>query len=237
MTSELTAITVAAASVGFLHTVLGPDHYLPFVMMSWARGWSMLKTSVITILCGLGHIASSVVLGLIGLSLGLALRQFEWLDSVRGNIAAWLLIAFGLVYMVWGLRRAYRKQPHHHSHIHIAEESHNHPHDHFADHAHIHDSEHPVSIVPWVLFVALVFGPCEALIPFLLYPAAQQGWYEIFVVVSVFGSVTIATMLGIILLARAGVNFLPLTKIQHFSHALAGAAILLCGLAVQFLGL
>ncbi len=77
MTAEQSALVITAASIGFLHTVLGPDHYLPFIMMSWARKWSRVKTIVITFLCGLGHIASSVVLGLIGVSMGLAVKKLD----------------------------------------------------------------------------------------------------------------------------------------------------------------
>ena len=71
MKAELNALIITAASIGFFHTILGPDHYLPFIMMSWARKWSALKTFLITFLCGLGHIASSVVLGLIGVAMGI----------------------------------------------------------------------------------------------------------------------------------------------------------------------
>lgn len=34
MTDNLTALTITAASVGFIHTLLGPDHYLPFIVMA-----------------------------------------------------------------------------------------------------------------------------------------------------------------------------------------------------------
>ena len=96
MNAELSALMITAASIGFLHTLLGPDHYLPFIMMSWARKWSRTKTLVITFLCGLGHIASSIVLGMLGVSLGIAVKKLEVIESSRGNVAAWLLIAFGL---------------------------------------------------------------------------------------------------------------------------------------------
>jgi nickel/cobalt exporter len=88
VTAELGALILTAASIAFFHTILGPDHYLPFIMMSWARKWSLVKTSLITLLCGLGHIASSVVLGLIGVSLGLAVKGLVDLESFRGNLAA-----------------------------------------------------------------------------------------------------------------------------------------------------
>ena len=237
MTGELGALIIAATSIAFFHTILGPDHYLPFIMMSWARKWTVLKTSLITLLCGLGHIASSVVLGLIGILLGLAVKGLVDFESFRGNLAAWLLIAFGLVYLVWGLRRALRNKPHEHSHAHVDKFIHKHVHSHSEEHVHIHDEEKNVSITPWVLFVIFVFGPCEPLIPILMYPAAKNSIFDVIVVTSVFGIVTIATMMGVVLISRTGINFLPMTKMQRFSHAIAGASIFLCGLAIQFLGL
>jgi len=237
MNKELGALLITAATIGFFHTILGPDHYLPFIMMSWSRRWSWLRTTVITVLCGLGHIGSSVALGLIGVSLGLAVKKLVVVESFRGNLAAWLLIAFGLAYLVWGLRRAYRNQPHRHSHWHIRKDSHAHEHSHHQEHAHVHNGESGRSIVPWALFVVFVFGPCEPLIPILMYPAAQSAWFALVMVTSVFGIVTIGTMLGVVLLARAGVSFVRFNSLQRFSHAIAGATICLCGLAIAFLGL
>lgn len=237
MTAELNALIITAASIGFFHTILGPDHYLPFVMMSWARKWSGLKTALITVLCGLGHIGSSIVLGLIGVSVGIAVNKMEFVEGFRGNLAAWLLIAFGLVYLVWGLRRAYRNRPHVHSHTHASEAEHTHHHDHHREHTHVHNDVTRASVAPWALFVIFVFGPCEALIPFLMYPALRgNGFGGVALVTFVFGAVTLVTMLSVVLFARAGVNFLPLAKVERFSHAIAGAAILICGLTIQFLG-
>ena len=237
MTVELNALIVTAASIAFFHTILGPDHYLPFIMISWARKWSGMKTTLITLLCGLGHIGSSVALGLIGVALGLAVNKLQIVESYRGNLAAWLIIAFGLVYLVWGLRRAYRRQPHMHGHSHATDVSHTHLHAHLREHTHIHDAKTTPSITPWALFVIFVFGPCEPLIPILMYPAAKNSLFGLLVVTCVFGIVTIATMLGMVLLSRAGVNFIRLARLQRFSHAIAGATICLCGLAIQFLGL
>jgi len=237
MTSELSALLITAASIGFFHTILGPDHYLPFVMISWARRWSAVKTTIITLLCGLGHIASSVVLGLIGVALGLAVSKLEIVESFRGNLAAWLLMAFGLTYLVWGLRQAYRSQPHTHNHTHGSQDTHTHTHSHFLEHAHIHNNKNAMSITPWVLFVIFVFGPCEPLIPILIYPAAKNSFFGLAAVTCIFGVTTIATMLSLVLLSRAGVNFIPSAGVQRFVHAIAGATILLCGLAIQLLGL
>jgi nickel/cobalt exporter len=236
MSAEITALIVTAATIGFFHTLLGPDHYLPFIMMAWSRKWSRKKTAAITLLCGLGHIGSSVLIGLIGVSLGLAVKKLEIVESARGNIAAWLLIAFGLAYMVWGLRRAYRNIPHTHHHTHTDADTHEHTHSHHSEHTHIHNNKKP-SITPWALFVIFVFGPCEPLIPILMYPAAKNSLSGLLIVTAVFGTATIATMLTIVMLSSTGVSFVPFKRLERFSHAIAGATILLCGLAIVFLGL
>src|SRR4030042_4322165 len=147
MSRELTVLMAAAASIGFFHTLFGPDHYVPFIIMSWARKWSGFKTALISFLCGVGHVGSSVVLGLVGVAMGLAVKKLEIVESVRGNIAAWLLIGFGLVYLAWGLRRAYQKKSHSHSHIHVDAE-HEHSHSHQLEHAHVHDEKSNMSITP-----------------------------------------------------------------------------------------
>jgi ABC-type nickel/cobalt efflux system permease component RcnA len=230
-------LIITAASIGFIHTLLGPDHYLPFVMISWARKWSGFRTTVITFLCGIGHVGSSVVIGLVGVALGIVVGKLEFLESVRGNIAAWLFIGFGLAYLVWGLRAGYRNKPHRHLHIHTPGVEHDHDHDHHQEHIHIHDNAEKVNITPWVLFLIFVFGPCEPLIPLLMYPAAKNSLSGMLMVTAVFAATTIGTMLVIVTLARRGVKLLDFGWMQRYSHAIAGATILLCGLAIQFLGL
>jgi nickel/cobalt exporter len=238
VTQELGTLLVAAGSIGFFHTLLGPDHYLPFIVLSWARKWSAARTAVITFLCALGHIGSSVLLGFLGVSLGLAVESLTGTESLRGRIAAWLFIAFGLIYLLWGIRHIYRSRPHRHAHSHLDDEhGHVHLHTHFGEHAHVHDVQSLKSLTPWILFTIFVFGPCEPLIPFLMYPAAKGSLFDLVTVTATFGTVTTLTMLATVFLGRAGVNFLPLRNVQRYSHALAGATILACGLAIEFLGL
>ena len=237
MSQELTVLAVTAASIGLLHTLLGPDHYLPFIVMARAREWSATKTMWITLLCGIGHIGSSVLLGMIGIALGIAVTKLELFESVRGNLAAWLLIGFGLVYFIWGLRRALRNRPHEHRHTHADGVTHAHLHVHAKEHLHAHEKEGAPSLTPWVLFTIFVLGPCEPLIPLLMYPAAKSSPMGVVLVTSIFGGVTIATMLGIVMVSRLGINLLPTARLERYVHALAGATVCLCGVAIQFLGL
>src|SRR5665647_2449113 len=99
---EIVLLSLTAASLGFIHTALGPDHYLPFIVLSKARHWSGTKTMWITFLSGVGHVGGSVVIGLIGIALGISLNKLTFIEDFRGNIVAWLLIAFGLAYTIYG---------------------------------------------------------------------------------------------------------------------------------------
>ena len=237
MSNELWVLILAAASIGFFHTLFGPDHYLPFIVMSKSGQWSLRKTSLITFLCGLGHVLSSVLLGLVGVVFGIGVTKLEILESFRGNLAAWLLIAFGLVYFIWGARRAWRNKPHHHLHSHENSDDHEHSHSHHTGHVHAHVEKGKKSMTPWVLFTIFIFGPCEPLIPLLMYPAARGGFWNLIIVTGVFAVVTIGTMMSVVLISAFGINFVPVLKLERYTHALAGATIFLCGMSIQFLGL
>ncbi len=234
---ELTVITITAASIGLFHTLLGPDHYLPFIVMARARKWSLLKTAVITVLCGAGHVLSSIILGITGIVLGISIRKLELVESFRGGLASWILIAFGIGYLVWGLFRAQRNRPHKHWHAHEDENMPIHRHPHSKDNLHVHKGERAKNVTPWILFTIFVFGPCEPLIPLLMYPAAKSSIFGLVLVTFVFSIVTIMTMLGIVVLLSLGTNLLPMGRLERYTHAIAGATICLCGIVIQFLGL
>jgi len=237
MTPEISMLALSAAAIAFVHTILGPDHYLPFVAMSKARGWSVAKALRITLACGIGHLAGSILLGVAGITLGLQLSSVAWLEGFRGNLAAWLLVGFGLAYMAWGLRHAQRNRPHTHWHHHDGV-THLHEHTHHEAHAHVHDQQAGVkSLAPWVVFIIFVLGPCEPLIPLLMYPAARESTTGVIVVTLVFGCVTVLTMLLSVGIALLGLNSVKLHKLEPFAHAVAGGAILACGLGIVLLGL
>lgn len=236
MDNTIFLLSVTAVSIGFFHTLLGPDHYLPFIVLSEARKWSLRKTMIITFLCGLGHVLSSVVLGMIGIAVGISVNKLVDVESFRGNIAAWLFIAFGLVYMIISLRNLYRKKKHTHHHFHYGSDDHAHEHNHQKDHIHVHEKD-IVKTTPWILFLIFVFGPCEPLIPILMYPAAENNIAGVITVSVLFSVVTIATMMGVVLAFKLGLSRINLKPVERYSHVIAGAVIFLSGIAIQFLGL
>ncbi len=227
------SVLAAAAGIAFLHTLLGPDHYLPFIVLARARSWSMTRTLVVTAACGLGHVASSILLGGVGVAFGVAVASIEGVEGGRGDLAAWALVAFGLAYAVWGLRQALRRKGgiethQHHGDVHL----HTHG-DTSHDHAHGMGS----NLTFWTLFLIFVLGPCEPLIPLFVLPASRGDWALAAATAAVFSLVTLVTMLSLTAAALAGSRQLRLGPLERWSHALAGTVVAASGLAILFLGL
>jgi nickel/cobalt transporter (NicO) family protein len=236
MAATESLLLLSAAGIGVVHTLLGPDHYLPFAAMGRAFSWSRRKTIGVTAACGAVHVASSVALGLVGVAFGFGLSRFEAIDGVRGTIAAWLLIAFGLVYLVWGLKRAARGHVHSHVHPHEDGTMHDHRHDHEREHLHAHTGG-AKKVSPWMLFTIFLLGPCEPMIPLLLFPAATSDWGLVLRITGVFGVVTVVTMIAAVLVVETGLRTIRLGSLERYGHAIAGGTILMCGVAIEFIGL
>lgn len=237
MINDLPVVLFSAGTIAFLHTILGPDHYLPFVAMSKSGQWSIRKTSIVTILCGSGHVLSSVLLGITGVGFGVALSRITALQSIRGNLAAWALIAFGLAYSVWGIRIAIKNRQHKHLHSHDYRIQHDHNHKHHNVHLHPHVEGAERYRSPWILFTIFLFGPCEPLIPLLMYPAAKESLGRLVAVIAIFAVVTIITMLTVVLMSCYGLSLAKFSQLSRYTHAMTGITIFLCGASIQFFGL
>lgn len=206
---EILALLLSAAGIAFTHTLMGPDHYLPFVAMGVERRWSWRRLLGVTLACGSVHLVGSVMLAVLGIALQSELQGLVAIESLRGELAAWLLLSAGLVYLAWGLRHAGR------------------------GYVHRHNSAHP----QWLIFVVFALGPCEPLIPLLMYPAVTASAAAVMAVTLVFGLVTVCTMLVAVTVSYASLRRLHFPKLQRYGHALSGATLSACGASILFLGL
>lgn len=209
-TASLWILMVSTAAIALVHT-LAPDHWVPFVSIGKAQKWSTGKLVWVTLLSGLGHVGSSIVIGSIGLVFGFSLTGLEAVESQRAEVAGMLLIGFGLAYAVWGL-----KQMRTHKH---------------------HDLDSRRTVTIWTLVAIFVLGPCEPLIP-LMFVSATHGWGAVILVTGIFSLITVAMMLLQALLVYKGIGFLKFVNISHhYSHSIAGLVIAATGLMVMFLGI
>ena len=233
--NQLNVLMLTALSLGFIHTLLGPDHYLPFIVLSRARKWSLAKTLWITAISGVGHIAGSVVLGITGVALGISLSKLELIEEARGNMVAWMLMVFGFFYTVYGIVHYLRKGHHNHLPTFLLPRS-------IRKYRHLPTSEEEETkeditrLTPWILFLIFVFGPCEVLIPLLIFPAAEHNWMGILAVSTLFGITTIATMLLTVFIGYRGTSLIRFKQVERYMHMIAGSVILISGIGIRFMG-
>lgn len=199
----------SALTIGIVHA-LAPDHWLPFVMLGRAQKWTQWRLTVSTVLAGLGHVTSSLLIGGLGVLLGMAAERVNLWESTRGNIASLLLIGFGLAYMVWGIKNYDKK--------------------------HSHTLQRAKTVSYWTLFALIVFGPCEPLIP-LLFVGYGYGWSTVLSVFLLFGLSTIGMMLLQVHLAFYGLSLFKAHRVEHASDIIAGGVIAATGIAIRMLGI
>ena len=232
MPNSIYLLSATSAAIALMHTVVGPDHYVPFIALAHANAWSRGKTLLVTLLCGIGHVAGSIMLGGAGIVAGLALNRLQAFESIRGTIAVWAMIAFGILYALWGVKRSLQDKQHTHASHDGATISHSH-----FGHAHTHHTHSRRESTVWMLFIVFVLGPCEPLIPIVMYPAVRQSMEGMLFIIGIFSVVTILTMLTLVLLGSAGMSLLPSRFTARWMHALAGGAIALSGLMIVVFGL
>jgi len=208
------ALALAALTVGPLHT-LAPDHWVPFAAVARARGWSAARTARVTLLCGFGHVTVSVLFGLLGFFFGMELikRVGQRMETVAGL----LLIAFGLIYAIWGLRRVAGGHIHGHAHTHYD---------------HVHEPEKATVLGLFLLFSA---DPCVAVVP-LLFAAAPLGAMRTTGIVVLYELATLATMVALVPPARAGARLLRTPWLDRYGDAVAGGSIAMVGVVVMLMG-
>jgi hypothetical protein len=229
MSDGLTGVLVAAAiTIGSLHT-LAPDHWVPFAALARARRWTTARVVGTTAICGLGHVTVSVLLSLLALFFGVEMLQL--LGRRMEAVASVLLVAFGLTYALFGLRRAFgRRLADVHAHGGVA---HHHPHVHAVRHA--HQDAHAGAMTTWTLFLLFCADPCVAVVP-ILFAAAPLGVLRTAVVVGAYEAATVATMVALVVAAGVATFGVRGRWLDVYGDAAAGAVIAAVGVAVIMIG-
>ena len=203
--SAFASIVAAGFVVAFFHAAT-PTHWLPFVLVGRAQGWTRGRTLAVTAIAGLGHSLFTAVLGLAVMGVGLMIepqlgRQFPRLVGAG-------LVLFGLIYIIRHSRR-----PHHHG-----------------GEAPVRRYRSDAAAVGG-LIALLTFTPSEAVLPVYL-TSVGQGWAG-YAVLSL--SLTVATTVGMLLftgLFMAGADRLRLDRLERYELLLVGATLCLFGLFV-----
>ncbi len=213
MKNPLLILLVSTLSIAFLHA-LAPDHWMPFAAIAKAQKWSKLRLLWVTFISGIGHVGISIVFSILGILLGFSLSKLKSIEGHRGEIALWLLIGFGVAYMVWGIKKGKEQK----------------------DKELDQEKLKARTIAVWTLFAVIILGPCEPLVP-LVFLGYNYGWPGVITVSVVFSIVTIIMMLSQSLLAFMGIQLIRNNIAERYSHAFAGLVIALTGIFVLVAGI
>jgi len=232
----LTSIAVTGFTVAFFHAAL-PTHWLPFVLVARARGWSRTKTLLATLCAGLGHVTLTSLLGV-----AIAWFGFQ-LDERVGASFPWLIGAFLVAVGGYYFIRQWRGQGicHHH-----ALGGHHQPSaacGHEAEHSHWEEELHESPLVSssagdWAamsgLFVMLTLSPCEGFLPIYL-SGVKFGWRGFALLTAILAVAALAGMTIFTWLTLLGMDRLKLQRFERREAGLVGAMFVLLGVLVVVL--
>jgi hypothetical protein len=108
----LWTLLVATFTLAATHTV-SPDHWFPFVMVGRANKWKTSWVLLLALLAGIGHVGTSVVIGMVGVFAEKGLSKNIALFFEEAT--PWLLLIFGFGYAAYAFYKQ-RVGAHGHSH-------------------------------------------------------------------------------------------------------------------------
>lgn len=224
-------LLLTAAATAAIHTLI-PDHWLPFVLVGRARGWSGRQTAMVSGFSAAVHALLSVALGLLALRLGTTAASALGEGLERGS--GLLLIAFGAAYAIW----AWRKRGHFHPGgelLHAQGEGRRCDGSEGAqasEHLHYHADE------AWIradtgkgaMALALIVGlnPCVLLLPIMVATAAE-GPEAVALVTLAYATTTVALMVGLSVAGVLGARRLKVPAAARHMETASGILIALSG--------
>jgi len=223
----------AAAVVAILHSIL-PDHWAPLAVVARTQRWSLLRVARVSALASAGHVIASVVLAGIIAAIGL---QFQHqLETQQGHIVGAILILTGLGFLVWGLRGHGHSHDHDHGHEHSPQMAHAHADDHAHDDVDAPTTQRPLA--QRLATIAVPFGvaasPDLTILPVAL-AASASGRAAVVGVIGVFAVLTMATFIGLTVLATVASYQIKGEWIERNATTLTALVLIAVGL-VAYLG-
>lgn len=231
-----TLLLGTAVATALFHTLI-PDHWLPFVLVGRARGWSGSATALRSAVSGLIHAVLSIGLGFVALRVGQEAAHLVGESLER--VSSWLLVVFGLVYAVW----AWRKGGHFHPGGALLHGGHDHDgcgggdsahpdHEHYhADAGFIHGGN---AVGGWWLALIVGANPCILILPILV-ATAERGAASMVAVVLSYSLTTIGLMVVLSVIGVVGTRGIRVPGIARYMEAASGLLIALLGVAFLIL--
>jgi nickel/cobalt transporter (NicO) family protein len=211
------ALIAAAAGVGFGHAVL-PDHWVPLAVLGRTGRYPLSRVARLSGLAGIAHVVVSLLLGAAIVAIGLQFRSS--VEHAQNTIVGTVLLATGIGLLAFELTRSGHSHPHPHS-----------P----GDTGHHHHPGAQPQRLRGLVAVMVPFGaaasPDLTILPVFL-AAAAVGTGTAIGSLLAFAVVTIATIVGLTLLATLGGYQLRGKWLDQWGNVIAALVLLAIGALV-----
>lgn len=203
----MVSIITGSLIISLLHALI-PNHWLPVLAIGKKEGWSLGETSRITLIAGLSHVISTVIIGLLLGLIGeeLAVR----LDNFTRVIAPAILVLLGFYFI---------RQHYQHKHFHLGEQR--------------LIKRTKTSIIT-ALATAMFLSPCMEIEAYFLL-AGAKGWYMMAIVAIMYSVVTISGMLIWVRIVYKGLLKLNWHKWEHNAGIITGLTLVVTGIITFFI--
>lgn len=196
-------ITLIGGSLvlSILHALI-PNHWLPILAIGKKEGWSITQITKITILSGLAHALSTVLIGFLVGFIGVSLSDQPYFSNF---ITPGILILLGVFYIY---------QHHHHKHFHL------------------HGTNQGSSNYKVVagLVIAMFFSPCFEIEAYFLMAGSIGGWQEMMLLAVLYTVVTVSGMTLWVRIAYKGIVKLNWHTLEHNAGIITGWTLIATGL-------
>jgi cytochrome c biogenesis protein CcdA len=194
---------LSAFTLSLVHTLI-PSHWLCFVLVGKAQGWSRKRTLGITAAAGLIHVVVNVTVGAALVFAGRTLLQHEHHEHLLTQISAAILILLGIVYLV--------------------------AHTLHAGHHHEQDKALTGKAAVLALSFSLALSPCSAsIILTIVATGAGAGWTTILSIAAVLLVTTVPVMLLLVGLTSLGIERLQFSVFERYEKLILGIVFCIVG--------
>ncbi|MCX8036407.1 MAG: hypothetical protein N3D11_04995 [Candidatus Sumerlaeia bacterium] len=219
---DFLALLGGAFLLSVLHGLI-PNHWVPFVLLGRDRGWRSNRVLMVTLLGGIAHISSTILIGVLIAVAGLAFSQRY--EEVMRWLGPAILLGVGL-WVFWRGRRC------HHGHHHAEPFSHTEA-CHHDDNEGLENRQRRLDTRDMTAIGALLLmmflSPCLEL-EFYYLSAVPLGWKGIAAVSVIYMLVTVGTMLVAVGSAARGLRQLRWSFFEKHERKIGGAVLILLAL-------
>ena len=193
---------------------LMPDHWIPLVAVSKTEKWSRRESLFATILVGIPHTISTILIGIIIGLIGYKISSYE---IVGGIVSPSILGALGLIYIFLDFKRLHQQHPHN-----------------FINTGVLSGKSKFAIIAP--LAIALFLSPCVAIGAYY-FIAGGFGWFGIAIVSAIYVVVTISTMVLLVNLGLKAVEKIRWRFLEQHERLVTGIVLIILGIFIYFVEL